>query len=279
MKKLFLKGKSMKPFFKEGDILVYQKINNILKNDVVVFQMEKSSESVVHRVIEVKILNNDRIFITKGDNAKYPDKPVYVDQILGLVTGKIKNGKFIKISRKKEKIKSFLALIYLRTKLILYKILYHLNPIIFKLSLSKFIKMSFIQKEDQYEYYFFNKKVAIYNKEQHNYQWIHYCFIKNTERFINFINKNMSEKKLNVMKRNPDIVYRTEDDEGLIYNPKTGEMKILNETACFMYSLLDGKKSKEDIVDKLINEYDIEKEIAIKDVENFLKDLSEKKLI
>lgn len=282
MKKLFLKGKSMKPFFKEGDILVYQEIdkNNILKNDVIVFKRNKSSEPVVHRIVEVKKSNNERIFITKGDNAKYSDKPVLEDQILGVVEGKIKKGKLIKLSRKSENIKSALALIYLRTKLIIYRNLYHLSPIILNSVLSKFIKMSTKKRKNHDEYYFFNKKVAIYDKEQHNYQWIHYCFNNKPERFINFININMTENKDDVIKSNPDIIFRTEDDEGLIYNPKTGTIQILNETGVYIYKLLDGKHTKGDIITKLFNKFEIEDEDkAEKDFDVFIEKLISDNLI
>ena len=79
---------------------------------------------------------------------------------------------------------------------------------------------------------------------------------------------------------NPEIVLKEELEEGLLFNPETGEIKLLNETGVFIYKLLDGKTSKNDIIDKVIVNFDIEeKKQAEKDVEEFLKMLFESQLI
>jgi hypothetical protein len=43
--------------------------------------------------------------------------------------------------------------------------------------------------------------------------------------------------------RNPDVVLREEDAEGgLLFNPDTNQIKVLNETGLFIWQLCDGSR-------------------------------------
>ena len=48
----------------------------------------------------------------------------------------------------------------------------------------------------------------------------------------------------------------------------------LNETAAFIWELIDGKRSVEEIIIKLTNEYDIDKQNAESDVFTFIENMS-----
>jgi len=48
----------------------------------------------------------------------------------------------------------------------------------------------------------------------------------------------------------------------------------LNETGAFIWELIDGKRSIEEIIIKLTNEYDIDKQNAESDVFTFIENMS-----
>jgi methyltransferase-like protein len=49
----------------------------------------------------------------------------------------------------------------------------------------------------------------------------------------------------------------------------------LNETGAFIWELIDGEKNVEDLIQAVISEYDIEREIATTDVLTFIDNMSE----
>jgi len=79
---------------------------------------------------------------------------------------------------------------------------------------------------------------------------------------------------------NPEISVDHEDDGALLFHPESGEVQILNTTGAFLFGLLDGSHSREDLVDCLMRQYDIgSREAAAKDVEEFLTALKGKSLM
>ncbi len=72
---------------------------------------------------------------------------------------------------------------------------------------------------------------------------------------------------------NPEIVIEREDDGALLFHPETGEIKLLNGSGAFLFGLLDGRHSKEDLVVSLLKEYAVERAEAEHDVEEFLRDM------
>ena len=75
-------------------------------------------------------------------------------------------------------------------------------------------------------------------------------------------------------KANPEIVYREEGEEALLFNPRTGDVKLLNPTGRFIFKLCDGRHSRADIADKMIESFDVDDSGRVrKDLSRFLKDL------
>lgn len=74
---------------------------------------------------------------------------------------------------------------------------------------------------------------------------------------------------------NKKIILREEGDEAFLFDPDTGAIKTLNETGVFIWKLCDGSNGKKDIVDKIVDSYDVKKESAEKDVEELLIKLKE----
>jgi len=67
------------------------------------------------------------------------------------------------------------------------------------------------------------------------------------------------------------IVLREEGDEAFLFNPDTGSIKVLNNTGIFIWKLCNGGFSKEDILKKILDAYNIKsKESAEKDLDDFL---------
>ena len=72
----------------------------------------------------------------------------------------------------------------------------------------------------------------------------------------------------------PNVVFAHEEDGALLYHPETGEVKILNETGAFIYQLLDGTHTEEDIVDELMKTFDQANQASVHaDVREFIEEL------
>lgn len=56
-------------------------------------------------------------------------------------------------------------------------------------------------------------------------------------------------------------------------------MITLNETGAFLWEKLKNETTKEELLDALLSEYDVEKSVAESDVNEFLKTLHEKELL
>jgi hypothetical protein len=56
---------------------------------------------------------------------------------------------------------------------------------------------------------------------------------------------------------NPDVVLREEDDDGgLLFNPDTNRIRVLNHTGLFIWKLCDGSRNLENIATALREAYD-----------------------
>jgi methyltransferase-like protein len=86
----------------------------------------------------------------------------------------------------------------------------------------------------------------------------------------------MKEKKLMV---NPDVVFREEENEALVFDPKTGKIVILNPTAKYIWQLCNGKNTQEEIIKCIIEKYDVTIEKAKEDIIKFINTMKEKGLI
>jgi hypothetical protein len=76
------------------------------------------------------------------------------------------------------------------------------------------------------------------------------------------------------LKLNPDLVFREDNDGGLIFDPTTGNVQVLNETAAFICRILDGTHTPEEITDAVLAEFDTEDADAVKaEVVQFLDGL------
>ena len=79
----------------------------------------------------------------------------------------------------------------------------------------------------------------------------------------------------NVLKLKPNIVLREEGDEGFIFDADSGSIKLVNELGVFILKLCDGSHTEEDIIDCIMEEYDVSsREIAQSDLMGFISTLA-----
>lgn len=271
----------MKPFLKESTIVFFERtdFDQLKPLNIIVIQKNKEIHPVVHRII--RIYRNKRIIVTKGDNSRKLDKPVNFNMVLGRVIAVKCGNKILRTNRVKEFYQFKLSQVYLLIRRLAYKFIYENTDILFTSNIYKLLikKRKLLKKN--WGIYLLDKKIAIRDQEHNNYTWRHEIISKNA-LFITgiekYFNQIRNESQMNI-KKNSELVFRNEGGEGLLYNPKTGEMKVLNETACLIYSLLDGKHSKKDIVNEIINIYDIDSTQAEDEVDSFIYFLKNNKLL
>ena len=82
---------SMRPIFKRGDAVVYEKIEDAKDIDEgTVIAFYNDGILVTHRIIDKSVLNGTSVYKTKGDNNNAPDNYfVKADDIVGIVKYKI----------------------------------------------------------------------------------------------------------------------------------------------------------------------------------------------
>ncbi len=82
-----------------------------------------------------------------------------------------------------------------------------------------------------------------------------------------------------ILSRNPKMVTKKTGNEYVLV-PVTDNIAdmnsvyTLNETGAFIWELIDGKKSVEEIINSVTKEYDIDIETATSDVYSFIRDMS-----
>ena len=86
---------SMLPTLEDGDMLLLQGAENksaIAINEIIVFYNPRSTqpERIVHRIINIQIIEGKVHYITKGDNNRIADqKPVPPENVIGVVISKL----------------------------------------------------------------------------------------------------------------------------------------------------------------------------------------------
>lgn len=72
--------------------------------------------------------------------------------------------------------------------------------------------------------------------------------------------------------RNPDVGLREESEDGaLLFEPDSGQVKVINPTGLFIWTLCDGSHTVEDMIQAIQNEYDdVPLDVVTEDVQNFV---------
>lgn len=98
------KGNSMYPLIRQGkDVLIIKKCNTRLKKMDVPLYKRESGQYVLHRIIKV----NENDYVIRGDNTYSNETGIREDQILGVLSGVIREGKEISVNSLSYKIYSY----------------------------------------------------------------------------------------------------------------------------------------------------------------------------
>lgn len=80
-------------------------------------------------------------------------------------------------------------------------------------------------------------------------------------------------------KQNKDVIFRQEDNEGILFNPQTSDIVVINSTGRFLWELFNNKLTKEGILTKLMDRYEVSRKQAEEDLDKFIADLKERDFI
>ena len=98
------KGNSMHPLIRQGkDVLIIKKCNTRLKKMDVPLYKRESGQYVLHRIVKV----NKSDYVLRGDNTYYNETGIRDDQILGVLSGVIREGKEISVNSFSYKLYSY----------------------------------------------------------------------------------------------------------------------------------------------------------------------------
>jgi len=73
-----------------------------------------------------------------------------------------------------------------------------------------------------------------------------------------------------VLKKSPDAAYRIYDGEATIVLPSHASVHVLNPIGSFVWESLDGRATLAQILDRVVEEYDIGREAAEADLLQFV---------
>ncbi len=82
-----------------------------------------------------------------------------------------------------------------------------------------------------------------------------------------------------VVSQSPSIVTRKTGNEYVLVPianniADMNSVYTLNETGAFLWEQIDGRKTINDLIDAMISEYDVGKEIATEDVSSFIEEMN-----
>jgi methyltransferase-like protein len=82
-----------------------------------------------------------------------------------------------------------------------------------------------------------------------------------------------------MLQKNPSILWRELDGEAVLLSPSAGSSYNLNQVGTFIWKMLDGKHTSENIAAAICQVYEVEHEQALQDVENILVEMRNNNLL
>ena len=82
-----------------------------------------------------------------------------------------------------------------------------------------------------------------------------------------------------VIKRAEDIPWNVVDDEVVLLNLDSGHYYSLNESGRRIWELLDGENTIPDIIGVICEEFNVDQEKAVKDINELIDELLNEKLV
>lgn len=79
--------------------------------------------------------------------------------------------------------------------------------------------------------------------------------------------------------KNRDIIWRNMKGEAVLLNPMDGSYFGLNSVGCSFWEKVDEQRTIEEIIDLLLKEYMVERDVLARDIEEFVHNMEDKGLI
>jgi signal peptidase I len=97
-------GFSMWPFVKQGEKLIVKKapMQDLMIGDIILYRKDK--QLVCHRLVRKIIDNEEYCLYARGDNTKFLLEPITEQMFFGKAVGKIKNGRIISLTGRRQQI-------------------------------------------------------------------------------------------------------------------------------------------------------------------------------
>jgi hypothetical protein len=76
-----------------------------------------------------------------------------------------------------------------------------------------------------------------------------------------------------------DVAARRLDDEVVLVNLKTNQIYSLNETGSRLWELLDPPRTREEVVEVLFGEFEVERPVLERETDELLRSLEEASLV
>jgi signal peptidase I len=136
---LFIRGNSMFPFLKTGDIIILEKVpaEKLRTGDIVSFKHDHGDNVIVHRIVKNEKYGSSFRLLTKGDNNLDYDFSVPENDILGRVRHIIRGQKTIDLERLNQKFLSKIVLVLSKSNINFRRLFY--NKFVNRLKQSSFL--------------------------------------------------------------------------------------------------------------------------------------------
>jgi hypothetical protein len=82
-----------------------------------------------------------------------------------------------------------------------------------------------------------------------------------------------------VLRLSPDLIWRVVEDGAVLVTPADGRITVLNGVGTHIWQLIDGRRTASDILDSLVQTYQVDEQQAYQDLDQFVADLSERRLL
>lgn len=79
--------------------------------------------------------------------------------------------------------------------------------------------------------------------------------------------------------RNNNIIWREVKGEAVLLDPQEGRYFGLTKVACSFWDKVDGERTTGEIIDLLLKEYEVEKDVLTKDINELIDSLESGKLL
>ncbi|MBN2813714.1 MAG: lasso peptide biosynthesis PqqD family chaperone [Bacteroidales bacterium] len=82
-----------------------------------------------------------------------------------------------------------------------------------------------------------------------------------------------------IIQRRNDLLFNEIDGEVVMLSIETGEYYGMDKVGSYIWKIIDTPVKFRDLIDKLMNQYNVPKELCTNDTSRFLNKLKEKKLL